>query len=333
MAKKNPKVSVIIPRFLQMECSATKKFPYFTPFVPLKECIESVKNQDYKNKEIIFTKETHPKGTGAIRNEAIKKATGDIILCICPDSVMVGKNCISNFVKVFNERDVDVVVGSSIPSKKLSSPFVYLLTLEYAERERNMGEGYTNAGATSYFAIKKDVLKKIGGFPLRSPAINTGNPLFDSGFPDWDICGILVEKGYKIWHTNKAKFYHIYQTDAISYFKKQMMQTWYRVAYLKRFKVVKEGYISNKIIVQPFLFLLLPVWLALGLLIPSGIWPAAFLLNLLAILFWDVSSVLSFYKKTKNWKVALLFPISFIRSFSWLFGVIKGIIDFYILKA
>jgi len=227
----NPKVSVIIPLFSQMECSPSKKFPSITYVKPIPGCVESVKKQDYKNVEIILASKKSEKGAGDIRNEAIKKATGDIIFFICSDAILVDEDEVSKLVKVFEETDADVIIGSSIANRKVAPLFTYLLNIEYEDRERNMGEGVVEAGATTYFAIKKSVLEDVGGFPLDSASFKKGNLYFESGFADWDFCGILKEKNYKIWHTNKVKVYHVYQTKFWSYFKKQTIQSWYRVAY------------------------------------------------------------------------------------------------------
>jgi len=327
--KKNPKVSVIIPLFSQMECSPSEKFPYFTYVKPIGGCIESVKMQDYKNMEILLADKKSKKGAGDIRNEAIKRAKGEIIFFICSDAILVDKDEVSKLVKVFDKTNADVVIGSSIASKDVAPLFTYLLNIEYEDRERNMGERVVDAGATTYFAIKKRVLDDVGGFPIDSTSFKVGNLLFESGFADWDFCGMLKERGYKIWHTNKVRVYHVYQTKFLSYFKKQFIQAWYRVAYLKRFRRVREGYATAKMGIQPLLFLLLPIWLLLGL-VSSAIFLNLIYINLLVIFFWDIDVVLKYTKKKKDIRPLLIFPISFLRSFMWLAGIVKGAIYFLI---
>lgn len=327
--KGNPIVSIIIPFFTQMECSPSGKFPYFTFGKPIKGCIESMESQDYENKEIIFADKDDPAGPGAIRNEASNRAHGEIIFFICCDAIMVDREGISNLVKVFKETDADIVVGCSIPSKSSAHLFTYLLGLEYAEREKNMGEGYVDAGVILYFGIKREVLEEVGGFPLKGASIDTGNLYFDSGFADWDFCGMLKEKGYKIWHTNRVRVYHIYQTDFLSYFKKQFRQAWYRVAYLKRFKKIKEGYTTYRMVGQPILIFLMPIWTLAGLIV-SSLWFNLIYISLLLIFFWNTGFALRAYWNTKDLNVFFLLPISFVRSFAWTLGVIKGFFDFYL---
>ncbi len=324
-----PRVSIIIPHFTQMECASATEFPYFSYTPPIRGCVESVEAQDYENKEMLFADKKDDRGAGAIRNEAVSRATGEIIFFICSDSIMAGNQCISNLVEVFRKTGADVVVGSSVPAREISPLFIYLLQLEYAERERNMGEGYVDAGATTYFAIKREVLDSVGGFPIKGACLDSGNLHFDSGFADWDFCGELREKGYRIWHTLEVQLYHVYQTDLFSYFKKQFLQAWYRVAYLRRFKRVREGYTTYRMTIQPALWGILPVLFLLGWKF-SPVWYKAAYGCLLVIFFWDIDSVLKFFRETRDVRVFLLLPISFLRSLMWALGIIAGAYDFYV---
>lgn len=324
-----PRVSVIINHFTQMECSPSAKFPYFSYSPPIRGCVESVEAQDYKNKEILLADREDGNGAGAIRNEAIGRATGEILFFICGDAIMASNQCLSKLVSVFKKTNADVVVGSSLPTRQLAPLFIYLLELEYTRREKDMGEGYVDAGATTYLAIKRDVLNEVGGFPTKSACLDSGNRYFDSGFADWDFCGELREKDHRIWHTLEVQFYHIYQTDFFSYFKKQFLQAWYRVAYLRRFKRVREGYTTLRMTVQPALWGALPVWFLLGWVF-SPAWYKVAYLNIALIFLWDTGSVLNFYRETKDLKVFLLLPVSFFRSLMWALGILVGTYDFYI---
>lgn len=326
-----PLVSIIISNFYQLECSPNSKFPYYLYASPIKGCIEAAQSQDYKHKEIILADKDVGQGAAYIRNEAIERAKGEIIYFNDADAIMADNHIISDLVKFFKETDSDVIVGGSIPNRKISPYFTYLLELEYEERENNMGENYISAGATTYMGIKKEVLEKTGGFPLGSSSIYTGDLYFDSSFADWDFCGILREKGYKIRHTNKFKVFHIYQTKMLNYFEKQTVQGWYRIAYVKRFKRIREGYTTYKMIAQPFFLATIPIWLTLGF-IYSPNWFNVMYLVFLTVLFWHIDMVARFYRKTKDLGVFLLLPVTFIRSFCWGLGATKGILDFFILK-
>jgi len=318
-----PKISVIINGFTQMECSASKSFPFFEYTTPIDGCIGSVQKQTYENKEIRIANGRDERGAGAIRNDAISGATGDILLFLDADVVLHDKNTLEKIVEEFDRTKADVLIGTPqiIADGKL---FINLLSYEYKERIDDMMDGPVDAGATTFMALKREVVDNVP-VPIESPIVKTPNPLFNSGFTDWDYCGLIREAGYEIWHTSDLKFLHYYQTDFLSYFKKQFWQGWYRFGFIKRFNIVKESYVSNKIMYQPILFALLPFSL-----IFFGI--TAFLLNLLVVFFWFTPSVIRFYKIRKDISVILLLPISFMRNMFWLLGGMKGVYDYYVKK-
>ncbi len=237
---KSPKISIIIPIFLQMECSSAKKYPYVEHFEPIKECISSIENQNYKNKEIIFASYNSRDGFEA-RNKAVKKAKGDIIFFLCPEAVLTSDDSLDKLIRIFNDTKADAVACTSIANEDMKL-FIWLLSCELEERERLMKEGWTDVCSSCYLAIKKKVFDDFGGFPKESPTINTRNKWFSAGFPDWDFCYLLKEKKYRIWHTNKVHVYHYYRTNFIPYLKKQFNQAWYRIAFYKRFRKMRDNY-------------------------------------------------------------------------------------------
>jgi hypothetical protein len=210
-----------------------------------------------------------------------------LILFLCPQAILMGRDALSRLVRTFSEKNADVVSLSSVANKDLMGTFVWLLCLDYEMREDN--EGWTSAAPIIYLAIRKKTLDKVGGLRLGNPSIRK-NPRFDSGFIDWDFCANLRNMGYKIWHTNKIKLHLLYETGIFGYFKKQFHHAWYRVAYYKRFRVVKEGY-SNFSFFYPNIFRL--------------------------------------YRKTKDIRVLLTIPLFAARDVSWALGFIKGAWDFY----
>lgn len=315
------KISVIINGFTQMECSVAKSFPYFEYTKPMNGCIESIEAQTYNNKEIIIADKMDMRGAGFIRNHAIKKATGDILLFMDADVILHDDKTFEKILNEFKRTGADVLIGTPdiLDDGKL---FIRLLSYEYKERIDDMLDGPVDAGATTFMALKRDVVENVP-IPTESPIVKTKNKLFNSAFTDWDYCGLIKEAGYEIWHTGELRFLHYYQTDFVSYFKKQFWQGWYRFGFIKRFKIVKESYVSNKIMYQPIFFALLPFSL-----IFLGI--SAFILNFLVVFFWFTPSVIKFYKVKKDIFVVLLLPISFLRNISWLLGGMKGVYDYYV---
>lgn len=281
----NPKISIVIPTFLQMECSSTTKYPYFQKFEPSKECIDSIEKQKYKNWEIIYADYKSKDGFEA-RNKAAKKAKGDIIFFLCPLSILTSNNELSKLVSIFNKTMADAVTCSSVENDNMDL-FKWLIHSELGERERKMGEGWSNIGCSCYLAVKKSVFRSVGGFQDKSPTMRTSNRWFNSAFPDWDFTSILIERGYKIWHTNKVTVYHSYRTAFIPYLKKQSHQAEYRVAFHSRFGKFSDDYTKHAFI----------------------------------------PPVLSIYSRNKDKKIFLLIPIAFVRYFSWGTGFVKGFLE------
>ena len=277
-----PKISFIVSTFLQMECSSTTKYPYFMKFNPPEECTNSIKKQKYKNWEIIYADANSKDGFEA-RNNAAKKAKGDILFFFCPLSIFTTNNELNKLLKVFDRTGADAITCSSIENDKMGL-FKWLIHTELGERERRMKDSWSDVGCSCYLAIKRKVFNDVGGFPKKSPTLNTKNRWFNSAFPDWDFTSLLTEKKYKIWHTNKVTVYHAYRTAFVPYLKKQSHQSGYRVAFHKRFGKFSDDYTK-------FAF---------------------------------IPPIMTLYRRTKNKKIFLLIPIVLIRYFSWAFGFIRG---------
>lgn len=101
------------------------------------------------------------KGNRAVgRNEAIKNATGDIILCSDAGNIL-DKNWIKNITKPFEDASVDVVAGyyKGKPKNIFQKCLVpYVLVMEDKVNEKDF------LPATRSMAFKKSVWGKIGGF-------------------------------------------------------------------------------------------------------------------------------------------------------------------------
>lgn len=166
-----------------------------------------------------------------MRNFLAKKAKGEIILFMDSDAVMK-KNCVEEIVKVFKKTDADAVSALPItPPREKTNLLNYLLGIDYEGRIRKMQEGYVSVAATTLFAIKKNVLEEVGYFNERH--------VFGE---DWYFTKTMTNRGYKIWHTNKAKLYHYTAETFWKYLKKQFRYAEYNVYHSLKFKVIKDEY-------------------------------------------------------------------------------------------
>jgi GT2 family glycosyltransferase len=259
-----------------------------------------------------------------MRNEASKKAKGEILFFMDADAVMK-KNCIEEIVKCFKKYEADAVSCIPVaPPRKRSSILNYLLGLTYEDAIRNMREGFVDVAASTGFGIKKSVFLKSGGFIEN----------FKAGIgEDWFLSADMVRKGYKIWHSNKVKIYHYTASSLKGYLKKQFFHAWYRIYHFKKFRRVRDSYTRFSMLVQSGLFLLLflsPIWIYILISLNVSYYFYMFFFILLLTFFWSLPQCLNYFKRTKNIEVFLILPLSFIVSFIRSLAVIKGVWDFYI---
>jgi GT2 family glycosyltransferase len=210
-------------------------YPPFEP--PLPKCILSIKNQTYKDVEIISGTEkdfgfTEKKGLGFMRTFLAKKATGEILIFFDTDATMF-PNFIEVIVNLFTTKDIDIISGlPCAPPRKETDFLNLLLGVDYESRILQIQEGYVSVAAGTCMCVKKDVFFDIGGF------ITT-----QTFGEDWYFSSEAIQKGYKIWHTNKARIYHYTGENLVKYLKKQYKYAHYRIFHAKKFKRMKDEYV------------------------------------------------------------------------------------------
>lgn len=175
------KVSIIIPVYKQAE------------YLP--DAIESALNQTYKNIEVIIVNDGSPdasaeiaakypvtlinqanKGLASARNAGIMNATGDYILPLDADDILL-ENCIERMM----QESADVIASS-------------FKCFGVSDRECVLGpipilEDFKTANRIGYFsAIKKEVLLEVGGY----------NPRMLWGYEDWDIWIDIFKRGHTL---------------------------------------------------------------------------------------------------------------------------------------
>jgi len=122
----------------------------------IKYQISNIKDSKVKFKILI------KRGNRAVgRNEAIKQATGDIILCSDAGCIL-DKKWVENITKPFKDKSVDVIAGyykgkTSSVFQKCLIPYV-LVMLDRVNPDNFLP-------ATRSMAFRKSIWKKVGGFP------------------------------------------------------------------------------------------------------------------------------------------------------------------------
>jgi glycosyltransferase involved in cell wall biosynthesis len=215
--KNNPKVSVIIP--------------VYNGEKTLKGCLDSVLNQNYNNYEIIIVnnnstdktkdiiKELQKKdkkvkylfelkrGRGAARYKGEINAKGEIILMTDSDCI-VPKNWVEEMIKII--KNYDAIQGFQ---EAISDDFWSKYKQINSEKKYENEDMKNPIGKidTKNFAIKKNVLKKIG---YTSRKYFSGN--------DTELSIRLVKNNYKIRFMKNIKVKHFHADSLKEVFKKQI---------------------------------------------------------------------------------------------------------------
>jgi glycosyltransferase involved in cell wall biosynthesis len=281
------KVSVIIP-FRAKNAKVLK-------------CIESVKNQNYKDIEIITVSDRAKlkikgikslvnekcRGVGVKRNFGAREASGDVLFFLDSDCV-VKQDSITKLVKMFETGKIQAISGKTLAPQK-GNILDFVTGLEYEDRFNRMDESYVNVAATTCLGVLKKTFQDVGGFKDYSQTEATGE--------DWDFSVRLVQKNYKLYHTNKVEVFHEHVSkNFMDYLKRQFLHVKYRVTHLRRYKQLTDEYSSLRMILSTTLLFCLP-------------------------------STYRMYHKTKNLNVLMLPIISFFRNIAWLAGFVAGLFE------
>lgn len=126
------------------------------------------------------------------RNEAIKNATGDIILCSDAGCIL-DKNWVKNILKPFEKKDIDVVSGFYHPITK--TIFQKCMASYTCVMKDKIDENNFLPSSRSV-AFKKEAWKKVGGYPEKLDTCE-----------DLVFAKSLRKKGFNFYFTKDALVY------------------------------------------------------------------------------------------------------------------------------
>ncbi len=281
------KVSVIIP---------------FRNYIPsIGRCINSVKNQEYKNTEVIAVSDKvkikemgvkgvlvpQCKGPGEKRNSGARIAKGDILFFLDSDCVLK-KDSIQNLVKTFKEQKADAVSGKPLAPRE-GNMLGVVTGWEYEDRFNQMGECFVDVAATTCLGVLKKPFNTTGGFKEYSQNEAIGE--------DWDFSTRFRKKGFKIFHTNKVEVFHEHVSEPLGkWFKKRILHAKYRIIHLKRYEKFTDQYSDWSMIISSSFFLSLPI-------------------------------LIRVFRKRKDLRVFALPFYAFLRTVAWSIGTVLGYSD------
>ena len=202
--KKEPLVSVIIPTYNSERT--------------IEKCLKSIKNQSYKNIELIVvdnnstdkTKEiakkyadkVYNKGPerSAQRNFGVSQSNGEYVL-VHDSDIYFPKKCIEEAISIFLEKDPDALI---LPEKSIGEG--YWAKVKSFERSFYLGNDYIEAARF----FKKDVFDKMGGYDENL-----------TGPEDWELTLRLRMNKYGIMRTKELLLHDEGKIDLFGSSKKK----------------------------------------------------------------------------------------------------------------
>ena len=252
----------------------------------------------FKNIKLITRKHSSP---AKVRNVGWKKASGNIVVFLDSDCY-VTKNWLKEMIKPLKEKNVIAVSGVYLSKqKKLISCYIQHQTIYRQSKVKK----YTDNLASYSLAVNKEFLVKIGGFP----------EVYTSASAEDTELSYKLKKFGKFVLNRRAKVYHNHSESIKKYLEKQFNHARYRVLLYRRRNPIGDKYVGLKILSQPmFAFLSLFSFVNLYFLF--------FLVGLIVIQLAEIKS------KLNEWKFVLFSTvIGVIRSYVWMIGMIRGILD------
>lgn len=208
----------------------------------LKECLESLENLDYRDKEIIIVNDASSddtleflqkfknrttlkttivtnernRGVAGSRNAGIQHAAGEIIAFTDADCVA---DCrwISELVKIYGQEDVAAVGGRILDTRVTSIWNLASKGLNFVASS----EGYVSYIQGCNMSFDSSVLRKY----MFSDEIKYG-------YEETLLCDYLVDSGYKIYYNPGAVVHHKHRTNLAALLKQKYLRgvssIWYR---------------------------------------------------------------------------------------------------------
>jgi len=298
----------------------------------LKECLESLENLDYRDKEIIIVDDASIDGTleflqqfrnqtkleiiivtndrnrgvAGSRNIGIQHAAGDIIAFTDSDCV-ADRRWISELVKIYDRENVSAVGGKILDTRVTSIWNLAGKGLNFVASS----EGYVSYIQGCNMSFNSGVLRKY-----------MFNDEIKYGYEETLLCDYMVEDGYKIYYNPRAVVHHKHKTDLAAVLKQKYQRgvssIWYRKKKNKLFMFKRHVILLISLLCIPF-FMISKFFLYISLILFSG-----FLFSLLR------DEIIFHHHINKN--VIISFPFLILIELFHFAGSCAGIVKFRFLK-
>ncbi len=307
------RVSVVIPAY-----NASKT---------IDDCLTSILKQDFSDYGVVVvddgsTDDTSEKvkkypvklvrsphqGLPAARNAGVEASKGNILVFLDSDCV-VGRDLVAKLIGSLHNPEVGVAQPwwDNVNKDGLVPSLIFKI-YEYSVpstsiKYRDYFWGYC-------FAIRREFLKRVGGF----------DPRTGIGAEDVELAHRIVKAGYKISLMKELRVKHLFRQSLIAHIKRHIKTARDHVVFVGKSKRFMYNQRINAVEYVKFILHGLTV-LAL-FLIPLS--PIPFLVLLILSLLSHVRMAL--WAMKESWKYVLIVPFEFITKVCWVVGSVAGLL-------
>jgi glycosyltransferase involved in cell wall biosynthesis len=233
----------------------------------LKECLGSIKDQDYAEKEVIVVDDASTDGTAELlrqfksdaelemtivtnkenlgvagsRNVGIRHASGDIIAFTDSDCV-ADRRWIAELARIYDQTDA-AAVGGRILDDRIDNI--------WTRASRSLNHVSSAEGRVSYI---QGCNMSFGSKILRKYLFNDE---IKYGYEETLLCDYLIEHGYTIFYTPRAVVHHRHKADLPTLLKQKYMRglssVWYRKKQNKFFVFKRHFIFFTALLCVPFI--------------------------------------------------------------------------------
>ena len=305
------RVSVVIPAY-----NASKT---------IDDCLTSILKQDFSEYEVVVvddgsTDDTSEKvkkypvklvrsphqGAPGARNAGVEASKGNILVFLDSDCV-VGRDLVAKLIGSLQNPEVGVAQPwwDNVTKDRLV-PSLIFKTYEYLVPKMEYPDyfwGYC-------FAIRRELLKRVGGF----------DPRTGIGAEDVELAQRIVKAGHKINLMKELRVKHLFRQSLLAHIKRHIETARDQFVYVSESK--KFIYTQRINAVAYVKFILHGLTMLAFFLIPLS--PIPFLVLLMLSLSSHVP--MTFWAMRDGWKYILILPFEFITKLSWVVGSLVGLV-------
>jgi len=305
------RVSVVIPAY-----NASKT---------IDDCLTSILKQDFSDYEVVVvddgsTDDTVEKvkeypvklvrsphqGLPAARNTGVDASKGNILVFLDSDCV-VGRDLVAKLIGALQNPEVGVAQPwwDNVNKDRLVPSLIFKI-YEYSVssiKYRDYFWGYC-------FAIRREFLKRVGGF----------DPRTGIGAEDVELAHRIVKAGYKISLMKELRVKHLFRQSLIAHIKRHIKTARDHVVFVGKSKRFMYNQRINA--VEYARFVLHGLTMLALFFIPLTLTP------FLVLLVVSLASHLpmTIWAMRDSWKYILIVPFEFITKLAWVVGSLVGLV-------